>query len=137
MTVLTVLTPLLFFGGMLLYFSLLAKHRGLNKLKQLGVIADIASGRLGPTSRKHFFLALGMVVLGACTGMANVAVQDGARRRQCVAECKKQGYAEGKIGPSKASDPVHKNRALFVACTCSGHPSAPPLELKADELPKQ
>lgn len=137
MTVLGGVTLLLFFGGFILLFGLLAKHEALNKLKQFGAMADMASGRLGPQSKKLFLLSLVMMLFGACGLMANVTAQDGVRRRQCVAECKKQGYAEGKIGPSKASDPVRRNRALFVACTCSGHPSAPPLELKADELPKQ
>ncbi len=128
---------LLFVGGFILLFGLLAKHEALNKLKQFGAMADMASGRLGPQSKKLFFLSLMTMFFGACGFMVNVGAQDAARRRQCIAECKNQGYAEGKIGPSKASDPVRKNRALFVACTCSGHPSAPPLELKADELRKE
>lgn len=137
MSVLGILTPLFFFGGFLLYAALLVKHRGLNRSKQLGVLADIASGRLGPGSKKQFFLALGLMAVGACSGMVNVGAKDAARRKQCVAECKNQGYTDGKIGPSKASDPARRGRALFVACTCSGHPTSPPLELRADDLVKE
>lgn len=137
MSVLAVLAALLFFGGFILYYSLLVEYGGLNKLNQLGVIADLALGRLGPGNQKRFFLALGLIVVGACSGLINVAATDAARRKQCVAECNDQGYADGEIGPSNASDPARRGRALFLACTCSGHPTSPPLELRADELVKE
>ena len=124
-------------SGFVLFFWLLGKHNALAKHKQFGAIRAIASGVYGPQSKKVFVLALALMGFGACGSMMGVAGRDAARRRACVSACTKQGFAQGKIGPSAASDPKNAKRAAFVACTCTGNPEGTSLELHADALPQE
>ncbi len=106
----------LFAAGFVVLFGLLAAVGALAKSKQLPALRGLASGAHGAGKRRLFFVACGLLAVGACGSFAGVARHDARRARACVALCVERGHSSGRIGPASTPAPKHP----VPVCRCEG-----------------
>lgn len=105
--------------GVLLMLSLLFSSGGAAKSRQIGVLGELFSGRLGGTLQALSFAALGAIAVGALICFGAAGRGDGDRRKACQNACAERGYEKGRLGLSESRDAA--GRPLKV-CRCSGGP---------------
>jgi len=117
--------------SVLLMLILLFSQGGAAKSRQIGVLGDLLSGRLGGGLQAAAIVALVGSGLGALICFGAVGRADGGRRQACQNACAERGYQKGRLGLSESRDAA--GRPLKV-CRCSGGPEKD-IELDPTTLP--
>jgi hypothetical protein len=95
-------------GGFVTFFVILAISGGLPKSRTFAVIGSL-------TGPRKTVLRVGMLamVFGGLMTCSGVAMSDGEVRTRCVDDCKRVGYAEGRVGAASQT-------ATGPSCWCVG-----------------